>query len=196
MDGGQANPCWLILLARKSTATTAKRDHLLSWASLLNVIAMRIVLLASALIVTVSATAQARLGETPDQLVARYGQPLNEVDQKPDGAKIPLARVSFQKGGFEITVTITNGLSVQEIFKKLNGEPITVPEARILLNANAQGLEWNAPRQTSDALIWTRDDNAVAQLSSDGSMIIRSRELAVQEAVAKHLEQRPTLEGF
>jgi hypothetical protein len=57
-------------------------------------------------------------------------------------------------------------------------------------------MEWSAPRKTADALIWSRDDNAVAQLSSDGSMIIRSHELASEEYAAKHLEERPTLEGF
>jgi len=157
---------------------------------------MRIALLTFASWVAITASLQARLGETPDQLVARYGQPIKEVDQKAEGAKIPLAQVKFQKGGFEIDVTITDGESVQESFRKINGQPITVPEAQILLGANAQGREWSAPQKTSDALIWTRDDNAVADLSSDGSMTIRSRALAVEESIAKHLEQRPSLEGF
>ncbi len=157
---------------------------------------MRIALLTLVLIATLPAGAQARVGETPDQLVARYGQPLNEVDQKAEGAKISLARVTFQKGGFQIDVTISGGISVQEIFKKINNQSITVEEGRILLNANAGGLNWSAPQKTLDAVIWTRDDNAVAQLSSDGSMIIRSRELAVEQASAKHLEEHPSLEGF
>jgi hypothetical protein len=157
---------------------------------------MRTALLTVVFVVSITATAQARLGETPDQLVARYGQPLNENDQKADGAKIAAANVSFQKGGFEIDVTITDGVSVQEIFKKLNGESITVPEAHILLTANSQGREWGPPQKTSDAEIWTRDDNAVAELSSDGSMIIRSRDLSAEESRAKRLEQHPTLDGF
>jgi hypothetical protein len=157
---------------------------------------MRITLLSLAFIVGTMAAAQARIGETPDQLVARYGQPLKEVDQKPDGAKIALARVTFQKGGYQIDVVITDGLSTQETYKKISGVSMTVDEARILMAANAQGFNWSAPQKTSDAIIWTRDDNAVAELSSDGSMTIRSRQIAVEEATAKHLEQRPTLEGF
>ncbi|HEX4141894.1 MAG TPA: hypothetical protein VHY09_16215 [Candidatus Methylacidiphilales bacterium] len=157
---------------------------------------MRIALLTLVFIVTGTAGALARIGETPDQLVARYGQPINEVDQKAEGAKISLARVTFQKGGYQIDVTITGGLSVEEVFKKINGQPVTVEEAQILLNANAQGMEWSAPQKKPDALVWKRDDDAVAQLSSDGSMIIRSRELVVQETTAKHLEQRPSLDGF
>jgi hypothetical protein len=157
---------------------------------------MRIALLSVVFVIAITATAQARLGETPDELVARYGQPLKEDDQKAEGAKIPLANVSFQKGGYEIDVTITDGVSVQEIFKKINGQPLTVPEAHILLAANSQGREWGPQQKTQDAFIWTRDDNAVAQLSSDGSMIIRARQLNVEESIAKHLEQHPSLEGF
>ncbi len=157
---------------------------------------MRIALLTLVFIATAAVGAQARIGETPDQLVARYGQPLNETDQKAEGAKIPLARVSFQKGGYQIDVTITDGLSVQEIFKKLNNKPLTIEEARILLSANAQGMNWSAPQKSEEATIWTRDDNAVAQLSGDGSMIIRSRALSAEQEAAKHLEEHPSLDGF
>jgi hypothetical protein len=157
---------------------------------------MRILLSSLVLLAITTAGAQARIGETPDQLVARYGQPLNEVDQKGEGDKIPLARVSFQKGGFQIDVTITGGVSVQEIFKKLNGQPISVEEARILLTANAGGQNWSAPQKADGAVSWIRDDNAVAQLASNGTMSIRSRELAAEEEAAKHLQDHPTLDGF
>jgi hypothetical protein len=157
---------------------------------------MRIALLTLVFIVTTTCGAFARVGETPDQLVARYGQPLNETDQKADGAKLSLARVTFQKGGYQIDVTISGGLSVQEVFKKINGQSMTVDEARLLLNANGQGMDWSAPQKKTDAIVWTRDDNAVAPLSSDGSMIIRSHALTAEETTAKHLEQHPSLEGF
>ncbi|MEJ0001273.1 MAG: hypothetical protein WDO13_20205 [Verrucomicrobiota bacterium] len=79
---------------------------------------MRIALLTLILTVSLAASAQARLGETPDELVARYGQPLNEADQKNEGVKVALANVTFQKGGFQIDVAITDGVSVAETFKK------------------------------------------------------------------------------
>jgi hypothetical protein len=157
---------------------------------------MRNALLTVGFIVTLTSSAHARLGETPDQLVARYGQPLNEADQKADGAKIPLASVTFQKGGYQIDVTITDGVSTQEVFKKINGQSMTVSEARVLLAANAQGREWGPQQKGDNEIVWRRDDNALAKLPSDGSMIIRSHELANAEATAKKLEQRPSLEGF
>ncbi len=157
---------------------------------------MRNVLLTLGFIAVATTGAQARLGETPDQLVARYGQPLNEADQKADGAKIPLAAVTFQKNGFQIDVTITEGVSSQEIFKKINGQSMTVSEARVLLAANAQGREWGPQQKGGGEFIWIRDDNAVARLATDGSMIIRSHQLTAEEAIAKKLEQKPTLDGF
>jgi hypothetical protein len=157
---------------------------------------MRIALLTLFFIVSVTATARARLGETADQLVARYGPPLSEIDQKGEGDKIPLAIVIFQKGGFEIKVTLSDGISVLETFRKLNGDALTVGEVRTLLAANSQGHGWEAPRMVGGERWWTRDDTATARVAQDGSLTIKSRELTHKEAVAKRLEHAPSLDGF
>jgi len=158
---------------------------------------MRTAFLSLLFVIAITATAQARLGETPDQLVARYGQPLSEADQKAEGIKVAEAVVVFQKGGFEIDVTVADGVSVQEVFKKVNGQPLTLSEARTLLNSNAQGLDWEAPVSTlGGGKLWKRDDNATALAASDGSLVIKSRTLAVKEAVARKEEKTPSLEGF
>lgn len=157
---------------------------------------MRIALLTLIFIVSVTTTARARLGENADQLIARYGQSLSETDQKGEGAKIPLAYVVFQKGGFQIDVTLVDGISVAESFKKLNGEALTIGEVRTLLDANSQGSGWEPPRMVQGEKLWIRDDNATAKLAQDGSLTIKSRELMHKEAVAKKLEARPSLEGF
>jgi hypothetical protein len=148
------------------------------------------------LLLGVTATAHARLGETADQLVARYGQPLSENDQKASGDKIALSEVIFQKGGIRIYVTITEGVSVAEIYHKLNGDPFTFSEATILLNANSQGSSWEAPQDINGEKLWTRDDRATALLAKDGSLTIKSRELTAKEAIAKKEAVHPTLEGF
>ncbi len=157
---------------------------------------MRMAILTLLFVIGVTATAQARLGETADQLVARYGQPLSEVDQKSDGTKLALAFVVFQKGGFEVDVTLSDGKSVAELFKKLNGDPLTLTEVRTLLTVNAQGREWGPPQMGQSGKWWTRDDNATATLGQDGSLTIRSSELVVKEETAKKLEHAPSLDGF
>jgi hypothetical protein len=157
---------------------------------------MRTVLLTLCFVATVAGNAQARLGETADALVQRYGQPLSETDQKGEGDRIALADVIFQKGGFQIEVTVVDGRSVAEKFKKLNGQPLTTGEVRTLLAANAQGHEWAAPESAADGKLWTRDDTATAFLAGDGSLILKSRDLVSRETAAKHLEHIPSLDGF
>jgi hypothetical protein len=157
---------------------------------------MRNALLALSLFITVTTTAQARLGETPDQLVARYGTALSEKDQKAEGDKVSLADVIFQKGGYQIEVIVTDGISSSETFKKVNSDPVTLAEVRILLNANSQGFEWDEPHGNGVAKSWTRDDGATATLGQDGSVTIKSKELASKEANAKKLESKPSLDGF
>jgi hypothetical protein len=157
---------------------------------------MRIALLTLSFIVSVTVAAHARLGENPDQLVARYGQPLNEADQKAEGDKVAASDVIFQKGGIQITVTVTNGLSVSETFKKLNGRSFSTGEVQILLNANSEGRGWEAPRTTQGDKLWTRDDGAMARLSKDGTFVIKSKDLMNMQETAKKLEHQPSLDGF
>ena len=158
---------------------------------------MKFALLTLALLVSVTITAQARLGENADQLVTRYGQPLKETDQKSEGTKVASADVVFQKGGFQINVTVVDGISVSESFWKLNGDPLTLEEARTLLSANAQGRVWAAPVLVRGDKVWLRDDSATAALMRSGTeMRIKSKELISAQAQAKHLERKPTLEGF
>ena len=157
---------------------------------------MRIVFLTLFFIVSVTATARARLGETADQLVARYGQPISETDQKAEGDKIASAYVVFQKGGFEIDVSLSDGISVSESFKKLNGEALTVGEIQTLLNSNAQGSGWEAPQMVEGGKLWMRDDGAVAKLAQDGSLTLKSKELISKETAAKKLERAPSVQGF
>jgi hypothetical protein len=158
---------------------------------------MRIAFLTIVFIVGVTATAQARLGENADQLVARYGDPLKETDQKSEGTKVASADVNFQKGGFQVTVTMVNGISAAESFKKISGAGMTLGEVRTLLTANAQGHGWEAPVVVSGEKIWLRDDSATAKLSADGvSFLIKSKELISAQAAAKKAETVPSLDGF
>jgi len=150
------------------------------------------------LLIGITATAQARLGENADELIARYGQPLDQNDQtgyvafqKGDQA----GYLAFQKGGFNINVTISGGISAQEKFYKMNGTPLTLAEVRTLLNANAQGYGWEAPRTIQGQRRWMRDDGAAAEL--DGKyLIIKSKEIIARAMDANKLEAKPSLDGF
>jgi hypothetical protein len=158
---------------------------------------MKIALLTLVWIVGVTSTAQARLGENADQLVARYGQPLKENDQKGECDKVASDDVIFQKGGFQVNVTMVDGVSVSESFRKLNGEVLSIGEVRTLLTANAQEHGWEAPYSQEGQKIWTRDDNAKAILNREGAILtIKSVDLIRAQVTAKKVEQKPTLDGF
>ena len=157
---------------------------------------MKIAFLTLLFTVAITAPAWARLGETEDALVARYGPPLSEFDQKGEEGKIPMVKLTFQKNGFEIEASVAGGLSVQETFKKVNGDVLTTEEARYLLNANAQGFGWEAPQTTGEVKRWTRDDGAVAKLVGGRMFYIMTKELIDAETTAKKLEQAPSLQGL
>jgi hypothetical protein len=158
---------------------------------------MRIALLTIVFVIGVTATAQARLGENADQLVARYGDPLKETDQKSEGMKVASSDVIFQKGGFQISVTVVDGVSAAESFKKISSAGMTLGEVQTLLNANAQSHGWEAPVVVKGEKIWVRDDSATARLSQDGvSLLIKSKDLISAQDAAKKAESSPTLDGF
>ena len=131
----------------------------------------RIILLASMLFLTLEFSAQARLGETLDQLTDRYGPGANAGTPT---ATYPVSVRLFHKGGWSITVKLIDGISVGEKFQK-QGTP-SDEEISTLLSSNAQGQTWTE-KSTSRMLVqiflpvpsvsksWQRDDGALALLT-------------------------------
>ena len=156
---------------------------------------MKIALFTFVFIAGVITTAHARLGDTPDQLAARYGQPLTEIDEKAEGTQIPVSNYVFQKGGFEIKVTVSNGVSAEESYKKLNGDTFTDAEIRTLLGANSQGSEWEAPQPATGGKSWARDDGSTAALNGK-TFKVTSKDLIAAQTSAKKTEAQPSLDGF
>jgi hypothetical protein len=157
---------------------------------------MKIIVLCVFLVLGIASPAWARLGETGDQLVTHYGQPLSEMDQKAEGNKVPLAELVFQKNGFEIDVSLVDGISSKESFRKLNGDTISLSEARTLLNLNSGGSGWEAPQILGDDKQWGRDDGAVATLIGGRIFTVKSKALIDEETAAKKLVSTPSLDGF
>lgn len=158
---------------------------------------MKIALPALLFVLLCTAPAWARLGETGDQIVARYGQPLSQSDQKAEGKKIALTILVFQKNGFEIQVSLLDGVSDQESFRKLNGDVFALTEARALLALNSQGLGWEQPADGDGVKTWTRDDASTAVLTDGGrTLTITAKDLLDKEDAARKAETTPSLDGF
>jgi hypothetical protein len=155
---------------------------------------MKVVLLAPLFLAVTMACAQARLGEGLPQLVSRYGDPLPKSDEKPPTNQVGSMEV-FQRNGFQIDVTLLDGVSVQESFKKLNGDSFTSQEIEALLAINAQGRAWQAPHKVNGQTQWMCDSGSVAALIGH-TFQITSPTLLDTKAQAKQLDHAPSLDGF
>src|ERR1700747_2481953 len=76
----------------------------------------------------------ARIGETEQQIEARYGKSTLTVSTGNE----PLQKV-YQSSGLNITVTYLGGVSQREIFTKQDGSELSKIEIAILLEANTAG---------------------------------------------------------
>lgn len=87
-------------------------------------------------------TAQARLGETENELTLRYGKP-----EKSEDLGHTQRRLSFSSKGCSITATILYG-NCQHIVYRL---PLAEAESyeKELLQANSQGLVWGVPQSAT-----------------------------------------------
>ena len=148
------------------------------------------------LLLAVTVSAQARLGEEMSQLASRYGEPLPKPDAKAAASASGPDVETFQRNGFQIEVTLIQGVSARESFKKLNGDPISDQEVNTLLADNAQGFAWQAPHNADGQTNWVRDDGSVATLVGGHVLRMTAASLLNAEAREKQLERAPSLDGF
>ncbi|MEP6976376.1 MAG: hypothetical protein ABI897_13080 [Spartobacteria bacterium] len=97
--------------------------------------------LAVAAVLVLSASAEARIGETDAQIHARYGDPIAVLPTRDD---TPGLTKCYSAEGYIIAVTSVKGRSVREILTKANSAKITDDEIQTALKANARGAAWDA----------------------------------------------------
>ena len=159
---------------------------------------MKIQLLTLFLLVSLTIPAWARLGETEDQLIARYGKEIHKQKNEANGQQVGWTDLLFGKSGFQIEVMLFNGVSSKETFWKTAGDETTDDEIKTLLNDNAQDHAWNkeAPEDSQGiSRKWQRDDGAVAGFES-GRFYVKAKELIDAEAAAYKAAHAASLEGF
>lgn len=91
------------------------------------------------LILTLAATASARIGETVEQLDARYGKPIRTTAGPTGAARFE--KRTYKNEGLEIAVFVYLGRSHQEIFKKPDGE-LSQEQVQKILTDNSFGSQW------------------------------------------------------
>lgn len=150
--------------------------------------------LIAALILTTTISAQARLGETPNECVTRYGQPV-KIDNE-------ASLLVFIKAGLFIVSKFRNESCVTISFAKEErnilgiSEPLSNAEIEALLAANAfSGGDWR-----TEGIIpghrWT-NSLALAQVDATTNILtISTRAEQERQAAERAAEDKKKLEGF
>jgi hypothetical protein len=146
------------------------------------------------LILALVSPAQARLGETPEQVAGRFGkgEPSRRIAI---GSAAGITEQEFNKQGFLIRVLFTN-ISVQETYlPSIPGHFVTDSQVRALLAANSQGHQWKQSGSDGGTQLWIRDDGAKAMLLGHFQFIFQSKFLIDKQEASKK-EKLPSVEGF
>lgn len=139
--------------------------------------------------------AQARLGETEEQLVARFGPGLHTP--KFWGDLPGVTYILFSKHNFSIYVGLLNGKSAYERYQTDNG--INDALIKQLLEVESQGHRWSVPQPwSSTGSGRLRDDGALAY-AWKSAFIFKSKEYADKESAREKMAEdarRPRVDGF
>jgi hypothetical protein len=92
--------------------------------------------------VLTTSVCQARLGETEDQIIARWGQPVSKNHPIPPGM-IGDSLMVFEKGRFSIDVLFLNGVVAMEIISDIDNWALSDGAKQTLLDSESDGLTWN-----------------------------------------------------
>ena len=136
--------------------------------------------------------AQARLGETEDLLINRYGGEISNQWSN-IGNGLWVKELIFKRTGFQIDVYLFNGFSAQENFTKLTQPAFSREEKQTLLQANTQGHKWAIVPNSGPE--WHRDDGAMA-VDQGGYLVLTSKELIDAQTTAFKAANASSLEGF
>lgn len=146
-------------------------------------------------------TAKSRLGDTLDQLTARYG-PGSDCG---NGVRL------FHKQNWTITVTLLDGISAQESYQKPGGP--TDEDIATLLSLNSAGQNWTVkpvvhslvgtflPMADPIGKSWQRDDGSFAYVPGGVAycLTVQSKQLLDADAVKQEADKKAkesSLKGF
>ena len=129
---------------------------------------MKALLFACVGLMTVAATAFARIAEDEQQIKARYGEPGKDL-----GTHGEVHEVGYVSGGFLILVDFVNGISQREGFTKPDTSPLTDQNIKdILAMSAAEGTTWQEGTAKDGDKLWNRSDKkAVAILPAMGKFL-------------------------
>jgi hypothetical protein len=114
--------------------------------------------------------AQANLGESVAQCVARYGRPIHFSEAT---ATTPFGTLTFTAGGYALIVFISNDKEVGARVSKIDKSAFTAAELQNIMGADAGDSKWTSTAiDDPTCLAWTRGDQAKVLYDKDKHMVI------------------------
>jgi hypothetical protein len=156
---------------------------------------MRKLLAFITLTILLPAVAHARLGETEDQCVARYGAVFARTTADEFGMALPM--LVFLKNGYKLGVVLLDGKAGLTLISKSDDTDFSDNEVELLLTADSAGQKWAKQSVISVKEVWLRDDGAKAQhdpLAKSLTLYSKDFEIAVDNS-QKDAEAKKTA-GF
>jgi hypothetical protein len=139
---------------------------------------MRVVAISLALSVMTLMPVFARLGDSPVQTTARYGQPVASTGQPGEQTSTQTYEVS----GLEVTCGYVGGKTEMETYAR-DGRGFSSEEVEALLRTNgSKRLQWTLPKNGYVDGTYTRSDGATAVLTGNKLAIQTSKWDAAQAA--------------
>lgn len=138
----------------------------------------------------------ARIGETPAECIARYGEPL-QVDQEK-------SQLIFRKGEIMLIAHFHEGkcdrLSMRKAEQDILGNPAEMSdtELQVLMEANGGGKVWRKKDVLALANVWETEDGAVsAQYETlERFFTIYTKEALARQIAEKKAADEKKLDGF
>lgn len=124
------------------------------------------IILGSALCLFVYSSSNARLGETPDELKARFGDPTSTANEITiaQGRILEFgSQLRFKQGDWSIAASIVEGRSVKEVYSHKGDW--TEAQFTTVLTGNSQGATWAESDNSGSKKLtrsWKRSDGAAA----------------------------------
>ena len=114
---------------------------------------MQRVIVSIVIAVAGSPLAQARIGETEDQIQARYGAPMNIPPQAALMARnLPGTAKFYRAADLLVAVGYLGGKSAVEVYSKSDSSKLSDDEMKVILDANSGGAQWT--RQPGVVALW------------------------------------------
>jgi len=156
---------------------------------------MKPILFALGTLVLVSSSAFARLGETEEDLAARYGQPTSKpIDLAPAyqeylgiASEHAPRTLTYKKDGFSIEVCFIGGHSERETLSRQTTD-LSLEETQQFLDLNARGAQWKVVRKRlnkeggSIPVGWELNQGSAFAEVKEGALSIYSQKFKELEA--------------